>query len=208
MPEQSLEEPALVVPHERRRPDVIALVLLAVAFGLAVAAQYMPWGSVTITRGDSDGQEYILPTGNSATRAVEVPLTYLSPAHVAVYLITLIGALTALAVLLAATGAGTRRVAAGVTGGLIAANVLVLVGLKSVIDHAGSGEFTLLLVNNAESTHGPGYLLGYAAALMLAATLVMTVWAPARSFGRRRDEEPEGGEALELTVTPVPPTFQ
>ncbi|MFB9413009.1 hypothetical protein [Dactylosporangium matsuzakiense] len=202
----SHEEPASVVPRERRRPDVIALVLAAIGLGLAAAAEYLPWGSVALTRGETDISSSI--GGSSADRVVEVPLTNLSPAHVAVYLITLTATLAALAVVLTATGAGVRRVAAGVTGGLLAANALVLVGLSSVIQNVGGSELELLLGRPDNVSHGPGYLLAYAATLMLAAALAMAVWAPARSLGRRRDEEPEGGEALELSVTPVPPTFQ
>jgi hypothetical protein len=209
--EPKAQEPASV-PQPRRRPNVLALGLLAVGFGLAVSAQYLPWGSFTLGgRSALAEEDAILAPNSTVTRSVDVPLTYLSAAHVAVYLITLAGALTALAVVLSVTGAGARRIAGGVAGGLLAANALVLVGLKSVIDHMGNGDFSFLLVSGVNSEHGPGYLLAYAAALVLAGALVAAVRAPSSSGpllrSRRRDDERQGGEPLELTVTPVPPAF-
>jgi hypothetical protein len=214
--EPKAQEPASV-PQERRRPNVFALGLLAVGFGLAIAAQYMPWGSFTLgNRSGLTDEDLVLAPDSTVQRSVEVPLTYLSAAHVSVYLITLAGALTALAVILSVPIGGARRIATGVAGGLLAANVLVLVGLKSVIDHMGSGEFSFLLVVGAESKSGPGYLLAYAAVLVLAAALVLAVRAPgAQVTGwpslrrpRRPADQPDTGEPLELTVTPVPPAFQ
>jgi hypothetical protein len=193
---------------------VFALVLLAIGFGLAISAQYMPWGSFTLgARSGLTDEDLVLAPDSTVQRSVDVPLTYLSAAHVSVYLITLAGALTALAVVLSVPTGGARRVATGIAGGLLAANVLVLVGLKSVIDHMGSGEFSFLLVVGAESKSGPGYLLAYAAVLVLAAALVLAVRAqatgwPALRRPRRPADQPDTGEPLELTVTPVPPAFQ
>jgi hypothetical protein len=207
------DEPASVPPPPRR-PNVVALGLLAVGFGLAVAAQAMPWGSFVLGgshSGQTEEEVLLAPLGQqSSARIVEVPMTYLSTAHVSVYLITLAVALTAIAVVFAVTGTA-RRLAAGVAGGMLAANVLVLVGLKSVIDHMSSGEFAFLLVSDPDVQTGPGYLLAYAAALLLAAALVFAVRIASPAAGRLRAlrpaEEPDAGEPLELTVTPVPPTF-
>ncbi|MEU7865794.1 hypothetical protein [Dactylosporangium sp. NPDC049140] len=222
MPEQPASMPEILAPipaeppaasaaalsSPRHRPNVFALALLAIGFGLALSAQYMPWGSFSLgSRSAATGEEFVLAPDSAAQRSVDVPLTYLNAAHVAVYLITLAGALTALAVVLAVNSGGARRVPAAVAGGLLAANVLVLVGFKSVIDHMGSGDFSFLLVVNSQSKSGPGYLLGYAATLVLAAALVVAV-RPQRLRVRRGADEAEDGEPLELTVTPVPPTFQ
>ncbi|WP_433053780.1 hypothetical protein [Dactylosporangium sp. CS-033363] len=201
------------VPSVRRRPNILALSLLAVGFGLAIAAQYLPWGSFALGgRSALADEDAVLAPDATVQRSVDVPLTYLSGAHVTVYLLTLAGALTAIAVVLAVAGPAARRIGGGVAGGLLAANVLVLVGLKSVIDHMGNGDFSFLLMVNPQSETGPGYLLAYATALVLAAALVVAVRVPSAGgllFGPRRAvDEPPTGEPLELTVTPVPPTFQ
>nr|BFE64459.1 hypothetical protein GCM10020063_089850 [Dactylosporangium thailandense] len=194
--------------RERHRPNVFALGLLAVGFGLAISAQYMPWGSFTLgSRSGTTDEEFVLAPDSTVQRSVDVPLTYLSAAHVTVYLLTLAGALTALAVVLAVRGAGVRRVAAAVAGGLLAANLLVLVGFKTVIDHMGSSDFSFLLVANPQTKTGPGYPLAFAALVLLAAALVLAV-RPVSLGSRRGADEPQSGEPLELTVTPVPTTFQ
>ncbi|WP_433081643.1 hypothetical protein ACQP1P_46695 [Dactylosporangium sp. CA-052675] len=222
MPEQPSSMPEILAPvpgepprataaapvEERRRPNVFALGLLAVGFGLAISAQYMPWGSFTLgSRSGTTDEEFVLVPGAATQRSVDVPLTYLSAAHVTVYLLTLAGALTALAVLLAVRGAGARRVASAVAGGLLAANLLVLVGFKTVIDHMGNSDFSFLLVANPQTKTGPGYPLAFAALVMLAAALVLAV-RPVSAGSRRGVDEPRGGEPLELTVTPVPTTLQ
>ncbi|WP_433611760.1 hypothetical protein ACQP2P_45250 [Dactylosporangium sp. CA-139114] len=194
--------------EERRRPNVFALGLLAVGFGLAISAQYMPWGSFTLgSRSGTTDEEFVLGPESAAQRSVDVPLTYLSAAHVTVYLLTLAGALTALAVLLAVRGAGARRVATAVAGGLLAANLLVLVGFKTVIDHMGNSDFSFLLVANPQTKTGPGYPLAFAALVLLAAALALAA-RPVSPGSRRGVDEPRGGEPLELTVTPVPMTLQ
>ncbi|WP_432982224.1 hypothetical protein [Dactylosporangium sp. CA-233914] len=200
------------VPHERRRPNVFALGLLAVGFGLAIAAQYLPWGSFTLTGSRSMITDEELTGGVPAGgRTVEVPLTYLNTAHVSMYLLTLALALAGLAVVFTATGA-TRRVAAGISGGMLAANVLVLVGLKSVIDHMSNSDFSFLLVSTPNAKSGPGYLLAYSAVLVLAAALLLSLRSTpsgtALLGSRRRADEPDGAEPLELTVTSVPPAFR
>src|SRR4051812_1362515 len=124
MPEQPASMPEILAPipaeapvasaapaSPRRRPNVFALALLAVGFGLALSAQYMPWGTFSLgSRSATNDEEFVLAPDSTAQRSVDVPLTYLSAAHVTAYLITLAGALTALAVVLAVGSGGVRRV--------------------------------------------------------------------------------------------------
>jgi hypothetical protein len=209
------QEPA-VVPQPRRRPGVLALSLLAIGFGLALAAQYMPWTVRTYSGSSVPASDaFFLSPADSAsqserTTAVELGLSQLSTAHVVTYLVTIALALTAIGVLIAAPGE-TRRIAAAASGGLLAANLLVLVGFKNVLDHPGASDYTTLLLNGGEAMIGPGYLLAFASVLVFVAGVVLAS-RDRRVTGSlirfRREVEPDGAEPLELTVTPVPPTFQ
>ncbi|MFG2038599.1 hypothetical protein [Dactylosporangium sp. NPDC048998] len=217
----ALEEPRTKtpdsVPQEPRRPNVLALGLAAVGLGLGIAAQYMPWSIYHLSGSPRMFQDEPVDTigAGNATRTVELPLATLSVGHVAIYLVTLSFALVALAVVLSVTGP-VRRVAAGVTAGLLAANVMVLVGLQSALDSISNTDYQLLLYGLNSSRNevdtGSGYLLAYATVLVLAAALVVAIRLPMAAGpmfrARRRADEPEGGEPLELTVTPVPPAFQ
>ncbi|MER7008916.1 hypothetical protein ABT297_38545 [Dactylosporangium sp. NPDC000555] len=214
-----LEEPKAPdsVPQEPRRPNVFALGLAAVGLGLGIAAQYLPWSLYHLP--DPSGRMFrnepvgVADAAND-TQTVELPLASLSIAHVAIYLVTLSFALVGLAVVLSTTGP-VRRVAAGAAGGLLAANVMVLVGLQSALNTMSDVERQIMLYSSSsrgETTTGSGYLLAYAAVLVLAAAVVVAVRLPmpsgSASRARRKAGEPDGGEPLELTVTPVPPAFQ
>ncbi|HTJ39044.1 MAG TPA: hypothetical protein VL738_37930 [Dactylosporangium sp.] len=201
----SVPHPDLVL-QEKPRPKIIATTLAVIGFGLALVAQYMPWATLDLTAARRQfGDE-----ADTGGQSVDVPVAYLNVSHMTIYLLTLGFALAAIATVLATTGA-VRRVATGMSIGLLAGNLVALVGLKGVIDHLGSSSLAALQIDSDVVTHGPGYYLAYAAVLVLAAALVLAAWTPTAVPGlriRRRGEEPEGGEPLELTVTPVPPTFQ
>ncbi|MEV8515005.1 hypothetical protein [Dactylosporangium sp. NPDC051484] len=218
-----LEEPRAKapdsVPQEPRRPNVFALGLAAVGLGLSLATQYLPWGVYHVPGSASrvfrEGPVVGMTEPVGDIQTLELPLASLSVAHVAIYLVTLSFALVGLAVVLSATGP-VRRVAAGATAGLLAANVMVLVGLQSALNILSDSERRLMLYamnsGRSEVTTGSGYLLAYAAVLVLAAALVVAVRLPMSAGSplraRRKADEPDGGEPLELTVTPVPPAFQ
>lgn len=208
--EQPTEQPAAPAAQpQRRRPNVVALALLGVAFILALGAQYLPWCVYDLSRASNGRLPEEDPGSVFAERTLEVPVAYLGTPHVLGYLITLAGALVGLAVALYA-GDGPRRIALASSGGLLATNLVVLVGLKGVIDHMGNTDFSFLLVQSPEAQAGPGYLLAFATLLVLLAVLVLAARNPlgGLSLSRRRRDEPADGEPLELTVTPVPPTFQ
>ncbi|WP_432833257.1 hypothetical protein [Dactylosporangium sp. CA-092794] len=207
MPEELVpfqEAPVAPETPPRPRPNVFALGCAAIAFGLAVAGQYLPWATFDVT-----GSELDRPSGE---QTFEVPLTYLSAAHVAIYLVTLAFGLAALGVVLSATGT-VRRVAGGLTAGLLAANLIVLAGVHAGAASLGTADVTFRIAELLPASKlGSGYLLAFAADLMLAVALVLAVRGPLGGLSlprpRRRDQEPGSGEPLELTVTPVPPTFQ
>lgn len=197
------------VPHEPSRPNVVALATLIVGFGVALAAQYLPWASQTLGGLGApveDGEDAAV-----ATRTAQVPLAYLNAAHVMAYLFTLAFALAAVAVAVFAT-VPARRIATGAAAGLLAANVTVLVGFQGLIGHLGAGGLAGLAVPNPNVSAGPGYLLAYAAVLVLAVAVVAATRAPALRGRlirpRRPADEPAGSEPLELTVTSVPPILQ
>ena len=98
----------------------------------------------------------------------------------------------------------------------------MLVGLKSSLENLGVSPYSGLTLPPDSTKIGAGYLLAFAALLVLAAGVVLGGRAGSRADGqagpaddgrvgamlRRRAEPPEGDEPLELTVTSVPPTFQ
>ncbi|MGI5246167.1 hypothetical protein [Dactylosporangium sp. CA-139066] len=193
------------IAPEQPRPKVIAITLAAIGFGLALAAQYLPWASLNLDAAGrlTDGED-----AGAAAKTVDMPVAYFNVAHMTVYLLTLGFGLAALAMVLFAPAA-VRRAATGAGIGLFAGNLIALVGLKGVIDHVGSTSLAALNLDSDMVKSGSGYYLAYAAVLVLAAALVLAAWSPSAVVRmRRRTEEPEGGEPLELTVTPVPPPFQ
>ncbi|MEV6927487.1 hypothetical protein AB0M46_23695 [Dactylosporangium sp. NPDC051485] len=219
MPEQPLAMPDIVppapveepsaetpdpVPQERTRPNVFALVAGVAGLGLAGVAQYLPWAELSLGAGGRPTFDPDLVDQSAAGRTVGVPMAYLTSSHVTVYLFTLALAVAAVAVVLSVTGPA-RRIATGAAAGLLGVNVLILLGLHPVILHLGSTTYAALMVDSKNVQTGPGYYLAYAAVLIFAAALVLaTVRFPSRGR-RRRTEEIEGGEPLELTVTPVVP---
>jgi hypothetical protein len=199
-----MSELELVAP-EKPRPKIVAITLTAIGFGLALAAQYLPWASLNLNAAGrlTDGED-----GGAAAKTIDMPVAYFNVAHMTVYLLTLGFGLAALATVLAAQGP-VRRAATGAGFGLFGANLVTLVGLKGVIDHVGSTSLAALDLDSDMVSSGPGYFLAYAAVLVLAAALVLAAWTPTAGLRiRRRVEEPEGDEPLELTVTPVPQSFQ
>ena len=210
LPPAPAEEPdPLVVPQERRRPNIFALAATAIGFGLAIAGQYLPWGVYGL---NTSARLTLDEDPSAVARNLEVPLAYMGAGHVTAYLFTLALSLAGLGVVLSVPG-DVRRIATGFTAGLLGANLLVLVGFTTAIDHLGASDPSLLLVENTNAKWGPGYLLAYAAVLILAAALVLAArpllggdsWVPRP---RRGADAAGTAEPLELTVTPVPPKFQ
>ncbi|GGM11221.1 hypothetical protein ACFFX1_25535 [Dactylosporangium sucinum] len=190
------------------RPGPVALSLLAVGFGLALAAQYLPWSSVKT--GVTSDDEDVVPTGARARvpATLDIALASLNTAHVVAYLATLVLALGAIAVVLTTTDV-VRRVATASAAGLLAGNVLVLGGVKAAIDALGQSSFTMYTLPEDAVSVGMGYPLAIAATLLLLAGLVVAVRGRLLRdrLGRRSEiDESDGGEPLDLTVTAAPPS--
>jgi hypothetical protein len=80
------------VPQERRRPSVLALALLAVGFGLALSAQYMPWSIFTYDTSNTRTIDVLIasnPGEDGGDRIIEQGLAFLSGGHVLAYLMTM-----------------------------------------------------------------------------------------------------------------------
>ncbi|WP_238009270.1 hypothetical protein KZZ52_59365 [Dactylosporangium sp. AC04546] len=192
----------------QQRPGPVALSLLAVGFGLALAAQYLPWSSVK-TGVASDDEDVVATSARSRVPAtLDITLASLNTAHVVAYLATLVLALGAIAVVLTTTDV-VRRVSTAAAAGLLAGNVLVLGGFKSAIDALGQSSFTMYTLPEDAVSVGMGYPLAIAATLLLLAGVVIAVRGPILRdrIGRRSElDETADGEPLDLTVTPAPPS--
>jgi hypothetical protein len=200
--------PAVEPPARRAGP--VALALLAIGFGLAISAQYMPWSSIKTGAADAQETDSLVTTVRRLPTSIDIDLANMNTGHVVTYLTTMVLALVAIAVLLSSTGA-VRRIATAAAAGLLAGNVLVLVGFKSAIDNLGASPFTAYSLPEQAIGVGAGYPLAYAAALVLAAGVFMAVRGPLLTGrpgrrSRRPVEQPESGEPLDLTVSAVPPS--
>ncbi|MEV4507942.1 hypothetical protein AB0K00_03140 [Dactylosporangium sp. NPDC049525] len=183
----------------------VAIALLALGFGLAAAAQYLPWSSVNLREaavGDPD-----LSEDSSVPQSIDVDLASLNSGPVVVYLGTLTLALVGIGILLATRGSVRRGAAAGALA-MLAGNALVLVGFKQIIDRLGYSPLTSYRLPDEAVHVGAGYPLAAAATAMLAAGAIVAVrgslLGPNRPGRKARAEEPhDGSEPLELTVTPL-----
>lgn len=177
----------------------VAIALMAIGFGLAAVAQYLPWSTVNPRSvGDPDlSEESNLPQN------IDVDLASLNSGPVVVYLGTLTLALVGIGILLATSGAVRRGAAAGALA-MLAGNALVLVGFKRIIDHLGFSPLTSYRLPDDAVHVGAGYPLAAAATAMLAAGVIVAVRGLARPRRRAMAEDPhDGTEPLELTVTPL-----
>ncbi|UWZ36654.1 hypothetical protein Drose_37635 [Dactylosporangium roseum] len=202
-------EPSPVTePPAAQRPNPIAYALLAIGFGLALAAQYLPWSSFQTGVSTADDDTRVSPTRRQIPSSVDINLANLNTGHVVAYLSTIVLALCAIAILLSADGV-VRRTATAAAGGLLAGNLLVLVGFKSAIDNLGMSSSPAFALPDDAISVGAGYPVAVSAALLLAAGVIVAARGPLlrgrRGFGRKIAEEPENGGPLDLTVTPVPP---
>jgi hypothetical protein len=192
-------------PAVERGAGPVAIALLAIGFGLAAVAQYLPWSSVNLREanvGDPD-----LAEDSTVPQSIDVDLASLNSGPVVVYLGTLTLALVGIGILLATRGAVRRGAAAGALA-MLAGNVLVLVGFKQIIDRLGYSPLTSYRLPTDAVHIGAGYPLAVAATAMLAAGAIVavrgSVLGPLRPGRQRAAEEPhDGSEPLELTVTPL-----
>ncbi|MFG2045376.1 hypothetical protein [Dactylosporangium sp. NPDC048998] len=199
-------------PLTDRRPGPVAFALLAIGFVLALAAQYLPWtwlaplwtsvpAPVSIDDTGSNGTGPLISSSVRRPDTIEIDLANLNTGHVVAYLTTIVLALVAIAVLLSATGA-VRRTAIAAAAGLLAGNLLVLVGFKSAIANLGNTPFASFTLPENSVSVGIGYPMAYASAVLLAGGVFVAARGPQLRTRRRREELlPEGGEPLELTVT-------
>ncbi|UWP82613.1 hypothetical protein [Dactylosporangium fulvum] len=203
------EPSPIAEPPAVQRPGPIAYALLAIGFGLALAAQYLPWSSFKTGISSRDDDTLVSPTRREIPPSIDINLANLNTGHVVAYLSTIVLALCAIAVLLSAGGV-VRRTATAAAGGLLAGNLLVLVGFKSAIDNLGMNSSSAFALPDDAISVGAGYPLAVSAALILAAGVIVAGRGPLlrgmRGFGRKSVEEPEDGAPLDLTVTPVPPS--
>jgi hypothetical protein len=192
-------------PKAPARPNVLATSLAVIGFGLALAAQYLPWAHLDMKQASRLVADVDDP---ALAKVVDIPASSFDVAHMTIYMLTLGLGLAALATVLATTGQ-PRRIATGAGIGLLAGNLLALVGLNGIIEHVTTTNVMSLALDADMVSSGPGYYLAYAAVLVLAAALVLGAWTPSAALRTLHGDEPvEGGEPLELTVTPVPPTLQ
>lgn len=179
----------------------IAVAVLAVGFGLAAAAQYLPWSSVNLREaavGDPDISAGTVPD------SIDVDLASLNSGPVVVYLGTLTLALVGVGILLATRGAVRRGAAAGALA-MLAGNALVLVGFKQIIDRLGYSPLASYRLPEEAVHVGAGYPLAAAATAVLAAGTIIAVRGIGRPGRRAGADDPhDGSEPLELTVTPLP----
>jgi hypothetical protein len=202
-------EPVVAPPPEApsQRPGPIAFALLAIGFGLALAAQYLPWSSIKTGASDPADDSIVNPT-RPLPATTNIDLANMNTGHVVMYLTTIVLALVAITVVVTSGGV-VRRTATAAAAGLLAGNVLVLVGFKAAIDNLGASPYTAYSLSDEAVAVGSGYPLAIAATLMLAAGVIAAVRGPllsGRVSRRRAAEQPDSGEPLDLTVTPVPPS--
>lgn len=179
----------------------VAVALIAIGFGLAAAAQYLPWSTVNL-RGAAVGDPD-LTEDSTLPQSIDVDLASLNSGPVVVYLGTLTLALVGIGILLATRGAVRRGAAAGALA-MLAGNALVLIGFKQIIDRLGYSPLTSYRLPDEAVHVGAGYPLAAAATAMLAAGAIVAVRGLARPGRRAPAEDPhDGSEPLELTVTPL-----
>jgi hypothetical protein len=194
-------EPSPAAEAPQRGVGPAAVAMLVVGFGLAAAAQYLPWSTVNLRAGTEEnpltGEDRNLPTN------VDIDLASLNSGHVMVYLSTLALALVGIGVLVVTRGLA-RRAAGAAALGMLAGNALVLVGIKRAIEHVGISPYVAYTLSEEAVHIGAGYPLAAAATAMLAAGTIVGVRGLLRPGRRARAEEPhDGTEPLELTVTPL-----
>ena len=180
------------------RAGPVAIAMLAVGFALAAAAQYLPWSSINL-RSVAPGAPDLAESG-STPESIDIDLASLNSGPVVVYLGTLTLALVGIGILLVTRGAVRRGAAAGALA-MLAGNALVLVGFKQIIDRLGYSPLSSYRLPDDAVHVGAGYPLAAAATAMLAAGAIVAV----RGLARRRpvEEQHDGSEPLELTVTPL-----
>ncbi len=186
-------------PAERGAGPV-GLGLIAIGFGLAAAAQYLPWSTVNLRSagvGDPD-----LAENGTVPQSIDVDLASLNSGPVVVYLGTLTLALVGIGILLATRGAVRRGAAAGALA-MLAGNALVLVGFKQIIDRFGYNPLVSYRLPDDAVHVGAGYPLAAAATALLAAGAIVAVRGLGRPRRSQADEPHDGSEPLELTVTPL-----
>jgi hypothetical protein len=171
-----------------------------VAVALFVAAELLPWMSVT------QQQQGIGPELPSETR--EVSLEAVGWGVTTAYYVALM-LLLAVVGLVQVTRPHTRRALTAAGAGVAAAMLVLLVG---VIRRAGEGGQYGMFEQTADASAGPAPFIAIAAVLIAVAALVISGWRPAVPTGHRRpapadpdeddDDDDEPGP-IDLTVTPA-----
>ncbi|MEV0132314.1 hypothetical protein AB0H83_28095 [Dactylosporangium sp. NPDC050688] len=199
--------PASAAPPAGATPDAaergagpVAVTVLAIGFGLAAVAQYLPWSSVNLREAAMSDPDM---SASTVPESIDVDLASLNSGPVVVYLGTLTLALVGIGILLATRGAVRRGAAAGALA-MLAGNALVLVGFKQIIDRLGFSPLASYRLPDDAVHIGTGYPLAAAATAVLAAGTIIAVRGLGR-LGRRApaDDPHDGSEPLELTVTPL-----
>jgi hypothetical protein len=187
---------------DERGPGPVGVALLVAGFTLAAVAQYLPWASVDVRAANagSGGEEDEI---RELPSKIDIDLGTFTSGHVIAYLGTIALALVGVGVVMA-TRAPFRRPAAAAALGLLAGNLLILVGFKRSIEHVGGSALMSYRLPEESITVGAGYPLAIAATVLLA-TGVMLAARMLPKVGRRRsvDDPHDGTEPLELTVSPV-----
>jgi hypothetical protein len=163
-------------------------------FGLLIAAQLLPWISVTTTPLQQD-----FPTGTGGR--VERGLSEL-PVATEIFNLGWLMVLAAVATALAVRAAARRAVvAAGL--GLVGGQLALLAGMTRGIRHNGlfRGAFPQ---TDLPIGLEPGLYCAYAAVVLFALALLFAAAAPGRP--RTPDPAQDGNGPADLTVTAVPPT--
>jgi drug/metabolite transporter (DMT)-like permease len=188
-------------PVDERGTGPVAIAMLVIGFGLAAAAQYLPWSTIDLRR--SAEANPLVGDGDGLPASIDIDLANLGSGHVVVYLSTLVLALAAIGVLVVTQGTA-RRAACAAAVALLAGNALILVGFNRPIDHLAANLYASSTVPDDVMHIGAGYPLAAAATAMLAAGAIVALRGNLRPSRRRPVEDPhDGSEPLELSVTPL-----
>lgn len=196
-----MTEPVDAPVAQERGPGPVAVALFVIGFGLAAAAQYLPWASIDVAAAAESNQ--LSGESRGLPSSVDIDLASLNNGHVVVYLSTLALALVGIGVLVVTQGA-VRRAASAAAVALLAGNALVLIGFQRVLEHLGGGPYGAYTLAEEAVRIGAGYPLAVAATAMLAAGAIVGgrgLLLPGRRAAK--DEPHDGTEPLELTVTPL-----
>jgi hypothetical protein len=165
-----------------------------VGFGLLVAAEVLPWASLTTTPIQQD-----FPTGTGGRMEYGITeLPFSTEMFNLGWMIVLAAVATALVL------RSPARIAVAAAGlGLIAGQVALLVGLTRAIQHNGVFRGTFLRNTELPVQLEVGLYCAYAALALFAVALLLAGGVPRRLRGP--DPEPDEAGPADLTVTPAGP---